>query len=169
MELTEWGVQDIWNPNEPNEVKAKYKLDDLVQMLKSKNGGMSIYRPRCGFDGEKKTRPWSELDGSGVWGPVFPEANPKDQATDPSAELPNPTAADAIATEPIASPNHGEIPRMKRSRRPPSRHEDAVGEAHSPSPPRKRDRRRKPRSHLPAAALVPAPVPTGPDLVVEAL
>ncbi len=33
MEL-EWGVEDIWNPNNPTEVKSKFKFDDLVQMPK---------------------------------------------------------------------------------------------------------------------------------------
>ena len=81
--------------------------------------------PRCGFDGEKKTREWSGLDGSGSWGPVFPEAepeaeneaDPEAQVPDPSFELPVLTAADAITNEPLLSPDA----RPKRSRRAPSR------------------------------------------------
>ena len=39
MELTEWVVQDIWNQNKPNEVRAKYYLRDLIRMLRRKMVG----------------------------------------------------------------------------------------------------------------------------------
>ena len=65
MELTEWGVQDIWNQNKPDEVRSKHNLSDLIRMLKEKKCGNAINHSCCGFDGEKKTREWRGLDGAG--------------------------------------------------------------------------------------------------------
>ena len=39
MELTEYGAQDIWNQNKPDEVRSKYNLSELIRMLKDENGG----------------------------------------------------------------------------------------------------------------------------------
>ena len=71
MELTEWYVHDIWNQNTPDEVRSKYNLSDLIRMLKEKYDGETIYYPRCGFDGEKKTREWPRWCGG--LGPSFPD------------------------------------------------------------------------------------------------
>ena len=98
MELTE-GVQDIWNQNKPDEVRSKYNLSNLIHMLKEKNDGNSICHPRCGFDGEKKTREWRGLDGAGGWGPAFPTAEPRT----PQPEVVN--ARHAMAVKPLDSPD----------------------------------------------------------------
>jgi len=98
MELTE-GVQDIWNQNKPDEVRSKYNLSNLIHMLKEKNDGNSICHPRCGFDGEKKTREWRGLDGAGGWGPAFPTAEPRTA----QPEIVN--ARHAMAVKPLDSPD----------------------------------------------------------------
>ena len=103
-ELTEWGVEDLWNQNKPDEVRSKYYLGDLIRMLKEKNGGNSIYHPRCGFDGEKKTREWRGLDGSGGWGPTFPVAGTRTPVAHPSPPSEIANARDAMAAEPLDSP-----------------------------------------------------------------
>ena len=115
MELTEYGAQDIWNQNKPDEVRSKYNLSELIRMLKEENGGNSIFfcqssllRFRRRKEGKRVA--WSRWCGS--WGPAFPlAAEPRTTAMDLSphqTEIVN--ARDAIVAEPLSSPDAATSP-----------------------------------------------------------
>ena len=76
MELTEYGAQDIWNQNKPDEVRSKYNLSELIRMLKDENGGNSIFfcqSPLLQFRRRKEeTRERRGLDGAGAGAQLFP-------------------------------------------------------------------------------------------------
>jgi hypothetical protein len=75
MELTEWGVQDIWNQNKPDEVRSKYNLSELIRMLKDENGGNSIFfcqSPLLQFRRRKEDKRVACLDGAGAGAQLFP-------------------------------------------------------------------------------------------------
>ena len=92
-------------------MRSKYNLSDLIRMLKEKNGGDAIYHPRCGFDGEKKTREWRGLDDAGGWGPAFPTAEPRFPAVEDPSPLPEiVNARDVMSAEPLDSPDQAVDP-----------------------------------------------------------
>ena len=113
MELTEWVVEDIWNQNKPNEVRAKYYLSDLIRMLRRKMVGTlsTILAAASMAKRRHESGVASMMRGAGAQlSPRLSPAQASCRGVDPSPLPDIVNARDAMTAEPLDSPDQAVDP-----------------------------------------------------------